>query len=102
MSKTIRTSEKIKVYDKGVVVRNNPESLYKMLVSYRSGDMSGLRKLDVSELCGLEAQHFADCIQTGKTPITDGHAGLRVVSALEAASLSLAQRGRSVVWVRPF
>src|SRR3954453_21765409 len=36
----IETSEKIKVYDKGVIVRNNPESLYKMLVSYRSGDMS--------------------------------------------------------------
>jgi predicted dehydrogenase len=91
----IETSEKIKVYDKGVVVRNNPESLYKMLVSYRSGDMSA-PKLDVTEALLLEAQHFADCIQTGKTPITDGHAGLRVVSALEAASESLAQRGRSV------
>ena len=35
----IESSEKIKVYDKGVVVKNGPESLYKMMVSYRSGDM---------------------------------------------------------------
>ena len=31
----IENSEKIKVYDKGVVVKNGPESLYKLLVSYR-------------------------------------------------------------------
>ncbi len=91
----IETSEKIKIYDKGVVVRNGPESLYKLLVSYRSGDMSA-PKLDVTEALQIEAQHFSDCIQSGTTPITDGHAGLRVVSALEAATESLSQRGKSV------
>jgi len=91
----IESSEKIKIYDKGVVVRNGPESLYKMLVSYRSGDMSAPR-LDVTEALNVEAQHFAECIRNGTTPITDGHAGLRVVNILEAATQSIKQRGKSV------
>jgi predicted dehydrogenase len=91
----IENSEKVKVYDKGVVVKNGPESLYKLLVSYRSGDMSA-PQLDMTEALHIEAQHFADCIQNGTTPITDGHAGLRVVSTLEAATRSIKQRGKSV------
>ena len=91
----IESSEKIKVYDKGVVVKNGPESLYKLMVSYRSGDIYTPR-IDVTEALSIEAQHFADCIQTGATPITDGHAGLRVVNVLEAATRSVRERGRSV------
>jgi predicted dehydrogenase len=91
----IEVSEKVKVYDKGVVVKNSAESLYKMMVSYRSGDMHA-PQLDMTEALLLEARHFADCIQNGTTPITDGQAGLRVVSVLEAATRSMRQRGRSV------
>ena len=91
----IDNSEKVKIYDKGVSVTNGPESLYKMLVSYRSGDMSAPR-LDMTEALHVEAQHFAECIQHGTTPITDGHAGLRVVGVLEAATRSIKQRGKSV------
>jgi predicted dehydrogenase len=91
----IEASEKVKVYDKGVIVKNSPESLYKMMVSYRSGDMHA-PQLDMSEALLREARHFASCIQNGTTPITDGHAGLRVVSVLEAATRSMKQRGKSV------
>lgn len=87
-------SEKVKVYDKGVTVKNGPESLYKLLVSYRSGDMYAPR-IDVTEALLVEVQHFADCVQNGTTPISDGQAGLRVVSVLEAATRSLKDRGRS-------
>jgi predicted dehydrogenase len=95
----IESSEKVKIYDKGVTVKNGPESLYKLLVSYRSGDMYA-PQLDVTEALRIEAQHFADCITNGKTPITDGAAGLRVVSVLEAATRSMKNRGRAVV-LRP-
>lgn len=91
----IETSEKVRVYDKGVVVKNGPDSLYKLLVSYRSGDMYA-PQIDVTEALRVEAQHFADCITNGKTPITDGHAGLRVVSVLEAATRSMKDHGRSI------
>jgi predicted dehydrogenase len=91
----IESSEKVKVYDKGIVVKNGPESLYKMLVSYRSGDMYA-PQIDISEALGLEARHFADCVMNGKVPITDGYAGLRVVNILEAATRSMKERGKAV------
>jgi predicted dehydrogenase len=91
----IENSEKVRVYDKGITVKNGPESVYKMLVSYRSGDMYA-PQIDVTEALKIEVQHFADCIMHQKTPITDGHAGLRVVSVLEAATRSMKDRGRSV------
>jgi predicted dehydrogenase len=91
----MENSEKVKLYDRGITIKNGPESVYKMLVGYRSGDMYS-PQLDVTEGLRLEAQHFADCVENGKTPITDGHAGLRVVSVLEAATQSMRERGRSV------
>ena len=89
------SSEKVKLYDKGITVKNGPESVYKLLVGYRSGDMY-CPQLDVTEGLRVEAQHFADCIENGKTPLTDGYAGLRVVSVLEAATESMKNRGMSV------
>jgi hypothetical protein len=43
-----------------------------------------------------------DCISSGKAPINDGHAGLRVVRLLEAAEKSLAGRGKLVELGAPF
>jgi len=91
----LESSEKVKVYDKGVVVKNGPESLYKLLVSYRSGDMYA-PQIDISEALRVEAQHFADCIVNGRVPLTDGRAGLRVVNVLEAATRSMKEHGRCV------
>jgi predicted dehydrogenase len=88
-------SEKIKVYNKGITVNGNPEAVYKMLISYRSGDMWA-PQLDLTEGLQTEIQHFAECIERGQRPITDGHAGLRVVRILEAATSSMKQRGRLV------
>lgn len=91
----LETSEKIKVYDKGITVSNGPETLYPMLVGYRTGDMWA-PQLDVTEALQVEAQHFVDCIEKGHKPITSGEAGLRVVRILEAASQSMAQQGQLV------
>jgi predicted dehydrogenase len=90
----IESSEKVKVYDKGVNVKNGPENRYKLLVSYRSGDMSA-PQIDMTEALRIVAQHFMDCILRGVAPITDGQAGLRVVSILEAATRSMKSHGTS-------
>jgi UDP-2-acetamido-3-amino-2,3-dideoxy-glucuronate N-acetyltransferase len=37
----------------------------------------------------LECRHFLECIATGKTPLTDGNEGLRVLKILKAAQLAL-------------
>ena len=84
--------EKIKLYDKGVNVTEDPEDIRKVLISYRTGDMWS-PKLDETEALTLEARHFADCIMNKKTPVTGGEQGLEMVRILEAADVSLRQRG---------
>jgi predicted dehydrogenase len=91
----IEPSEKVKVYDKGVTVSTGSEEVYKLLVSYRSGDMWA-PKLDQTEALQIETRHFIDCINNHKQSETDGHAGLRVVRLLEAAEKSMRNRGQLV------
>jgi predicted dehydrogenase len=91
----LEPSEKLKVYDKGISVTPRPEDVYKMLVSYRSGDMWAPR-LDNTEALQTEAQHFIECIENGSQPDTDGLAGLRMVTMIEAAETSLRDRGRLI------
>lgn len=86
--------EKIRIYDKGVEV-NNCESMYDLLVSYRSGDI-WVPKVDKIEALRLEAECFRDSILNGTKPVNDGHAGLRVVRMLQAANESLKNRGKMV------
>lgn len=88
----LEPSEKLKVYDKGIRVTPGVEDVYRMLVSYRSGDMWAPR-LDNTEALQTEALHFIDCVETGRQPETDGLAGLRMVRMIEAAETSLRDRG---------
>jgi len=91
----LEPSEKLKVYDKGINVTPGPEDVYKMLVSYRLGDMWA-PQLDHTEALQTEARHFIHCIEMNKQPETDGAAGLRMVNMIEAAEASLRDRGRLV------
>jgi predicted dehydrogenase len=95
----LEPSEKIKVYDKGITINPSSdaygEKVRQMLVGYRSGDMYA-PKLDMTEALRRELEEFVRCIEHDARPTTDGHAGLRVVRILEAATRSLAQRGRIV------
>jgi predicted dehydrogenase len=91
----LEPSEKVKVYDKGITINENPESMYQMLVGYRTGDMWA-PQLDMTEALQTEVLRFISCIEHGERPITDGEVGLRVVRILEAATQSMAERGRLV------
>src|SRR5271168_3892411 len=90
----IEVDEKIKLYDKGVQM-GNPEGLYQMLVSYRTGDMWA-PKVEQVEALKVEAAYFVDCILNNRTPFNDGQAGLRIVRMLEAADESLKQKGKII------
>jgi len=85
-------ADKIKVYDKGIILDQGDERAYQRHVGYRTGDMWAPR-LDNIEALLIEAEHFVDCIRTGQAPQSDGRAGLRVVKILEAATRSVAERG---------
>jgi len=86
----LETSEKVRVYDKGINLISNPDDIYNMLISYRIGDMYA-PSIDPTEALHVEATHFVDCIERGQAPLTDGHAGRRVVRTLCAAAASLAE-----------
>lgn len=87
----VAPSEKVKVYDKGITVTDT-EDVYKMMVNYRSGDMYAPH-LGTKEALLAEAEHFAECCETGKTPLTNAESGLRIVKILEAAEKSLKSHG---------
>jgi predicted dehydrogenase len=86
----LEPAEKIKVYDKGVDVASE-EGRYRLLVSYRSGDMWAPR-VDEGEALQREARYFLDNIASGTRPFNDARAGLRIVKILEAADESLKRR----------
>ena len=90
----METSEKIKIYDKGIEVENK-EGVYETLVQYRTGDMLS-PKISQVEALTVAAQHFIDCIINDKTPLTDGIAGLNVVRILEASTASIKNQGKMI------
>lgn len=90
----LEADEKLKIYDKGVEVRSR-ESTYKLMVSYRSGDMHSPRVEQVEAL-KMETNYFVSCIKKGEKPVNDGASGLRVVKLLEGCNESLKKNGREI------
>ena len=89
------SSEKVRIYDKGIEFAKSVEETYRLRVGYRSGDMLA-PQLDPSEALMVAASHANDCIMRGVTPITSGHAGCRIVQILEAADESVQGQGRII------
>jgi len=83
-------SEKIKIFDKGIDVKE-PEEIYKLLVNYRSGDMLA-PNISPTEALKLEIESFINQIETktqsSKNDLVNGR---NVVEILEVSSQSLKQ-----------
>ena len=97
-------SEKIKIYDKGIVKKQHDlnyrdildlDTERKVKIDYRTGDMVA-PNFSKREALDLEAEHFVDCVRTRKTPLSDGKFGLRVLRQIEACSASIKQNGGRV------
>jgi predicted dehydrogenase len=88
-------SEKIRIYDKGVVLNDDRGSRDRALVDYRIGDMFA-PYVDKAEPLARVCAGFVNAIETGRPALTDGRAGLEVVRILEAAQLSLARDGERI------
>ena len=91
--------QRVTIFDRGVDLHTTeeiPEQARRdALVSYRTGDVVS-PALPEREALRNAVEEFAACIRTGRTPLTDGHAGLRVLDILEAASRSMAFHGAAV------
>ena len=91
----LETSEKVKLYDKGITVTSTPEQVHKLLISYRTGDLWS-PNVPATEALAVEAAHFAACIRGEEKSITGGEAGLEIVRILEAANQSMRDRGAPI------
>jgi predicted dehydrogenase len=86
----METSEKLKIYDKGV--KNLSYDTYGEYLSLRFGDIT-IPNIKMLEPLRAEAEHFIRSIETRKEPKTGGRDGLRVVKILMAAQESLKKKG---------
>jgi predicted dehydrogenase len=93
-------TEKIKVYDKGIVVNGSLEKAHELRIGYRAGDMWA-PNLSTKEALQAETEHFVACIRDEAVPISSGSTGLEVVKILEATSRSIAARGVPIALERP-
>lgn len=89
--------QRLSIFDRGVdlAVPDDAERKREVLVSYRLGEMVA-PALPESEALQAAVSEFLAAIRQGRSPRTDGHAGLRVLRILEAAELSLSEKGRQV------
>jgi predicted dehydrogenase len=92
----LNTTEPIKVYDRGIELGKAAEDRHKLLVGYRTGDIWSPH-VELGEPLQQVVTHFAECIRDGKTPLSDGELGLRVVRQLEAATRSVRAQGGRIV-----
>jgi predicted dehydrogenase len=88
------TDEPVRVYDRGMEFKT-PANFGEYQLTYRSGDMV-VPRVDAAEPLSLELQDFASAIQTGSTPRSNAQLGLEIVTAMEAAELSLRRRGEPI------
>ncbi|WP_159501578.1 Gfo/Idh/MocA family protein [Microbacterium sp. 18062] len=90
----LNPQQRLSVYDRGVdLTAGTLEARTNANISYRLGD-TWAPALQEREALAAMVGEFAEAIRDGRPPRTDGTAGLRVLSVLEAARVSL-QSGRA-------
>jgi predicted dehydrogenase len=87
--------EKIRVYDSRVERPPHYDTFAEFHYAYHYGDVYA-PYIKQEEPLKTECQHFLDCINHGKTPLTDGRQGMELVRILEASSESLKLDGAPV------
>lgn len=94
----LNPQQRVSVYDRGVDLHSQSltgADRTASTISYRLGD-TWSPALPEREALSAMASEFAQSILQGLPPRTDGLAGMRVLSVLEATTRSLAQSGSSV------
>ena len=90
----VEPAEKLRIYDKGVD-RMPQYNSYGDALTLRFGDIY-VPSIEMHEPLRLECQHFLDCIEQGRQPLSDGRNGLQVLRVLDALQQSLDSEGRLV------
>lgn len=91
----VEPTEKIYIYDKGVVLDPTSSTLQQQMVSYRLGDLH-VPLVDNREALGKLVADFARSIREGTATRSDGEFGASVVRVIEAALRSAELDGSKV------
>jgi len=93
---------KITIYDKGVTIEKNRipmqpyyTTLEEWELVYRSGE-SYSPEINDKEPLLMMAEHFVECVQKNRSPVSDGVSGWRVIKVMEAVQESLKNSGKEV------
>jgi predicted dehydrogenase len=93
----LHPTQRLSMYDKGVEFNGGlgQDARREKLVSYRVGDMVA-PALPEQEALHAAVEEFLTAIMQRRSPLTDGHSGLRVLRILEAAGASIELAGAAV------
>jgi len=91
----MEATEKVRMYDKAVAIKQDITTSYVEVISLRFGDIV-IPKIPGGEPLSLECSHFIDSILDNKAIRSDGIDGLRVVRILEAGQQSLKNDGKPI------
>ncbi len=96
----VAQQEKIRIFDARVERPPHYDTFAEFQYAYHYGDIYA-PYIKQEEPLKSECQHFLECIQQGKQPLTHGGQGLELVKILEASSESLRQGGGAVAMRAP-
>jgi len=91
----MEATEKIRMYDKAVAIKQDISTSYAEVIALRFGDIV-IPRIPAGEPLALECRHFIDCVLDDKPVRSDGADGLRVVQVLEAGQKSLKSNGEPI------
>jgi predicted dehydrogenase len=94
----LQPNEKIRIYDVRVERPAHYDTFADFHYSYHYGD-SYIPHIKQEEPLKVECQHFVECIRENTVPLSSGREGLELVRILEAASISLKDRGAPVAFM---
>jgi predicted dehydrogenase len=90
----LEPTEKVKIYNSGINI-NTDEEKNSILIDYRTGDLF-IPKLENIEALSNITDEFISCINNNTQPISDAIFGVEVVKILEAAQISIKNRGKEI------
>lgn len=90
----LEATEKVKIYNTGYEIKSE-EDKTKILVDYRVGDIF-VPKLALREALAVLVEDFVEAIFQKKEPISSARLGVSVVRILEAAEVSIKNKGKEI------
>jgi len=91
----VSIDEKVKIYDRGISYQSTSGNFGDFQLAIRDGKIV-IPNIKYPEPLMQEFNHFKDCIQLNKAPLSDGHYAYEVIKILEAAQQSLAQDNQKI------